>query len=118
MSNPYKVLNFLDVTGSWDPSLALVMASALLITIPGYLLILKMQRPIHIESFDLPTTKQIDLTLIIGAICFGIGWGIAGYCPGPGLAALAFNWKEAFPFLIAVIAGGYISDLVMRAMNK
>ena len=92
MINPAKVLNFFDLAGDWDPSLALVMAGALAVAVPGYRLVLARQRPALAPAFQLPDTRRIDLKLVAGSITFGIGWGIAGFCPGgalPGFPAYA-----------------------------
>lgn len=110
MVNPDKVLAFLDITGHWDPSLALVMAGALLVSLPAYLFILKRSAPVCATSFDLPQKTQPDTRLLVGASLFGIGWGLAGYCPGPVISALAINWQEAVPFIIAMWLGGLIAD--------
>lgn len=112
MVNPHKVLNFLDVLGQWDPSLAFVMASALIITMPAYYFILKRNRAVFSDTLFLPEKTQIDYRLIAGASCFGIGWGIAGYCPGPAVAAIVLNWSEAAPFLLAMWVGGYLHVLL------
>ena len=104
MINPAKVQNFLDFTGQWDPSLALVMGSALGVTALGYRLLGKAQRPLFDSEFHWPTAKDIDRRLITGAGLFGIGWGMAGFCPGPALSALALGRSEVFIFLGAMLA--------------
>ncbi|HMB48010.1 MAG TPA: DUF6691 family protein, partial [Afifellaceae bacterium] len=88
MSNPAKVLNFLDVTGSWDPSLAFVMAGAVFVTSIGYRLILRQKAPKFADAFAVPTRSDIDTPLIAGAAIFGIGWGLGGFCPGPAWTAI------------------------------
>ena len=88
MTNPAKVLNFLDITGTWDPTLAFVMGGAVLVTLISFRFILKQDRPLFEGQFHLPTRSDIDGRLLGGAALFGIGWGLAGYCPGPGIAAL------------------------------
>ena len=118
MINPQKVLAFLDVFGNWDPSLALVMGGALAVTIPAYYLILRDPAPAIAKKFYLPDKSAIDMPLALGAALFGIGWGIAGYCPGPAIAALSINWQEAVPFLIALAAGGFVTDLGLRLNNN
>jgi uncharacterized membrane protein YedE/YeeE len=82
MGNPAKVLNFFDVAGTWDPSLAFVMGGALLVTAIGYRLVFRMGRPVLAEAFSLPTRTDLDLKLIGGSAVFGIGWGLSGFCPG------------------------------------
>ena len=89
MINPARVIGFLDVTGHWDATLLFVMGGALAVTVPGFPLILRRARPLLAEFFALPTKTKLDGSLIVGALIFGVGWGIAGFCPGPALAALA-----------------------------
>jgi uncharacterized protein len=105
MMNPAKVLNFFDVAGSWDPSLAFVMAGALAVAIPGYRLVLARPAPTFEPGFQLPDTKAIDRRLVLGSATFGIGWGIAGFCPGGALPALGTARPEVFLFVAALIAG-------------
>jgi len=107
MVNPAKVLNFLDVAGHWDPTLAFVMGGALLVTIPGFRLVTRRSRPLFAERFQLPTKKDLDARLIGGAALFGIGWGIAGLCPGPALTALATGLLPVVGF-VAAMAGGMV----------
>jgi uncharacterized protein len=109
MMNPAKVLNFFDLAqigaGTWDPSLAFVMGGALAVTIPGYWLVFRSPRPVQAPRFQLPDTKVIDRRLILGSATFGIGWGIAGFCPGGALPALGTGEPEAFLFVAALIGG-------------
>lgn len=105
MVNPEKVLSFLDITGNWDPSLALVLGSSVIVTFIGFRLVLKRTQPFFSDVFHLPKKVDFDKDLISGSIVFGIGWGIAGYCPGPSLAALALGAWEPVIFVIALIAG-------------
>lgn len=105
---PAKVLGFLDVTGRWDPSLLLVMAGAVVVTLIAYRLILRRAVPLFAPQFYLPTRTQIDQPLVLGSVIFGIGWGLAGYCPGPGIAALGLGTWEA-PVFVAALAAGSIS---------
>ncbi|WP_249219105.1 DUF6691 family protein, partial [Loktanella sp. SALINAS62] len=88
MSDPAKVLNFLDVFGAWDPSLAFVMGGASVTAFIGYRLVWRRGAPVVMDSFDLPTADRIDAPLLTGAAVFGIGWGIGGFCPGPAWTAL------------------------------
>lgn len=88
MVNPQRVLAFLDPFGVWDPTLGFVMAGALAITIPGFSLVLKREKPWFSEKFALPTKKEVDAPLITGAAIFGLGWGLVGLCPGPAITAL------------------------------
>ena len=107
MTNPDKVLNFLDVAGRWDPSLALVMGGALLVSVPGYALI-RRHRP---DACAAPAYQHVDTRLLAGSALFGIGWGIAGYCPGPALANLA-HAGEAIAFVGAMLAGSQLARLL------
>ena len=107
MVNPNKVLSFLDIAGRWDPSLALVMGSAVLVTGLGFPLALRRGKPLWGDGFTLPTRRDIDRDLLVGAALFGIGWGIAGYCPGPAIAALLIHPSEAIPFVVAMLVGGW-----------
>lgn len=105
MINPAKVLNFLDVAGAFDPSLAFVMASALGVTAIGYRLTKPMGRPVFEARFEWPTAKDIDPRLITGAALFGAGWGLAGFCPGPAISAAALGRGDVYVFLSAMGAG-------------
>jgi uncharacterized protein len=105
MTNPDKVIHFLDVTGNWDPSLILVMLGALAITMTAFRLILKRPQPVFDNTFYLPTKQAIDKPLLIGAALFGIGWGITGYCPGPVVAGLGLGNFESVAMLGAIYAG-------------
>lgn len=109
MANPQKVLAFLDLgaitAGGWDPSLALVMAGALAIAVPGFALARRQQRPAFADSFTWPNVRSIDKRLMQGSIIFGIGWGLAGICPGPALTLLALDGSAALIFFVAMLAG-------------
>ena len=114
MVNPAKVIGFLDVAGNWDPSLALVMATALLVSLPGFRLILKRQQPLFAVKFYLPEKSDIDAPLIRGAVLFGIGWGLAGFCPGPALAATTSLDSSVLLFLAAMLSGMFLHYLLIR----
>lgn len=105
MANPAKVLNFFDVAGTWDPSLIFVMGGALAVTALGYRLVLRRPAPVLAETFQVPTRRDLDMRLIAGAAIFGIGWGIAGFCPGGALPALGTGRIEVAVFVAAVVAG-------------
>ena len=109
MSDPAKILNFLDfagiATGTWDPSLALVMAGAVAVTSAGFAWVLRQPRPLFGGKFHLPTRQELDLRIISGPAIFGLGWGLAGFCPGPALTALGFGSPAAFVFVGAMLAG-------------
>ncbi len=103
MVNPMRVLNFFDLTGIWDPTLIFVMGGGLLTTLVGYHFIFKRKTPMFDDQFHLPLSKVIDAKLVGGAALFGIGWGIAGFCPGPAIASLVFGQAQSFIFLGAMI---------------
>jgi uncharacterized protein len=105
MTNPEKVLNFLDIAGNWDPSLIFVMLGALLITVVSFRFILKRPAPLLDEKFYLASKSAIDKPLLAGAALFGIGWGLGGYCPGPIVAGLGLGNTESFILLAALYAG-------------
>lgn len=108
MSDPAKVLNFLDVAGSWDPSLAFVMGGATVTTYLGYRLAWRRHAPALGTSFDIPTNRSIDRPLLTGAALFGMGWGIGGFCPGPAFTALPLLAPGTLVFLPAMLAGLWI----------
>ncbi len=105
MINPAKVLGFLDLAGDWDPSLALVMLGALAVAMPGYALTRRLTRPLCAADFASPTRTAVDRRLMVGAVLFGIGWGLVGYCPGPALAALGFGGGMTLLFVAAMLVG-------------
>jgi uncharacterized protein len=105
MTRPSKVQGFLDVAGSWDPSLAFVMGAALAITLVAFPLILRRARPVLGSSFHVPRATQVDKRLLAGAAIFGVGWGIAGYCPGPALVTAGSGAVPAGIFTVAMVAG-------------
>ncbi|MFN3208862.1 MAG: DUF6691 family protein [Roseovarius sp.] len=112
MINPAKVLNFLDVAGSWDPSLAFVMGGAVAVTFVGYRLVWRRPAPLFSDRFRLPTATRIDRRLVGGSALFGIGWGIAGFCPGAAIPALGTGRWEVILFMAAVGAGLGLARLV------
>ena len=105
MANPAKVINFFDVAGSWDPSLIFVMGGALVVTAVGYRLVFGRSRPIWEGRFSLPTARNLDARLIGGSAVFGVGWGIAGFCPGGALPALGTGRIDVIAFVGAMLAG-------------
>ncbi len=117
MTNPAKVLNFLDIAGTWDPSLAFVMAGAVFVTSIGYRLILRRPAPQLADAFVVPTRRDIDLPLIAGAAIFGLGWGLGGFCPGPAWTALSASDKGTLAFFPAMIAGMWIAKTAL-AQNR
>lgn len=113
MINPAKVLNFFDIAGTWDPSLAFVMGGAVVMAFVGFRLIFGTRaRPIFENSFALPTRGDIDATLLGGAAVFGVGWGIVGFCPGGAVPALGLLQSETVIFLAAMIAGMIVARMV------
>jgi uncharacterized membrane protein YedE/YeeE len=112
MVNPKKILDFLDVTGNWDPSLALVMAGAVGVAMLAFRFVLKRKQPIFDSEFHLPRLTKLDRRLLVGAGVFGLGWGIGGYCPGPGIAALSAGSVEALVF----VAGMALGSLLYRRL--
>lgn len=106
MTNPLKVLDFLDLAGNWDPSLAFVMGGAVLVTLVAFRFVLRRPVPLYGERFHLPTLTQLDRKLLGGAALFGIGWGLAGYCPGPALATILSGNSETWLFVPAMLVGG------------
>ncbi len=117
MMDPAKVLNFFDVAGTWDPSLAFVMGGALLVTFAGYRLVWRRDAPLFGGRFQVPTSTVIDRKLIGGSALFGVGWGIAGFCPGAAIPALGTGRWEVALFLVAV-AGGFVLRRILLAPMK
>ena len=105
MANPAKVLGFLDLGGAWDPSLALVMAGAILVGFFAFLVAKKRTRSFIGADMKLPTASAIDRRLLTGSALFGAGWGVAGFCPGPGLVALGMGESKALVFVVAMLVG-------------
>ncbi|MBN9309239.1 MAG: YeeE/YedE family protein [Devosia sp.] len=105
MANPAKVLNFFDIFGTWDPSLAFVMAAALAVTAIGYRFVLKRPRPLLEPKFHVPGNRKLDMPLIAGSAAFGIGWGITGFCPGGAIPALGLGEPSAWIFVGSMLAG-------------
>ncbi|WP_208352864.1 DUF6691 family protein [Pseudaestuariivita rosea] len=116
MANPAKVLNFFDIAGTWDPSLAFVMGGALAVTFVGYRFVLRRPSPLLASGFQLPTRRDLDLPLIAGSAIFGVGWGIAGFCPGGALPALGTGRSEVFIFVGALLAGIIAAKILQAAL--
>ncbi|MFB2836092.1 DUF6691 family protein [Floridanema evergladense] len=100
-----RVLGFLDVTGAWDSTLLFVLGGAVTVTVIAFRFVLQLPHPIFADAFNLPSKKDIDKPLVIGAAIFGIGWGIAGYCPGPSITALVLGIWNPILFVVAFIIG-------------
>jgi uncharacterized protein len=105
MMNPARVIGFLDVAGSWDPTLAFVMGGALLVAVPAYRLILGRGHPALAGSFSLPANTRLDTPLILGSALFGVGWGLVGFCPGPAVAAIVTGLPAVLGFMASMLAG-------------
>ena len=105
MTNTKRIQDFLDITGQWDPTLAFVMGSGLMVTFIGYKFILLNPAPLFADTFSIPDRKDIDKALIIGGILFGAGWGLVGYCPGPALAGLSYGYSATLLFVPTMIIG-------------
>src|SRR5690606_32472744 len=112
MSDPAKVLNFLDLFGTWDPSLAFVMGGAVLVAFFGYGLVFRRKAPLARSKFHLPTSNDIDMRVIAGPVIFGIGWGMGGFCPGPALAALGLGAGGTLAFVPAMLLGMWAARLL------
>lgn len=118
MANPAKVLNFFDIAGTWDPSLAFVMGGALLITAIGYRLVLRRAKPVCESKFHVPTNRKLDLPLIAGSAVFGIGWGISGFCPGGAIPALGLGEASAWAFVAAMLVGIFAARSIRLAHSQ
>ena len=113
MANPAKVLNFFDLAGTWDPSLIFVMGGALITTAIGYQIVFKTRTsPLMDIAYMLPSSKDIDTRLVVGSATFGVGWGIAGFCPGGAIPAIGLGYSETIMFMFALIAGIFIARLL------
>lgn len=118
MANPEKVLGFLDIAGPWDPSLAFVMGGAIIVGLVAFAV--ARRRTLSFLGFQMkiPSSNHIDKRLVLGGLLFGIGWGIAGFCPGPGLVALGAGETKAAAFVAAMVAGMGIFEVIERSRAK
>lgn len=114
MANPAKVIGFLDLAGPWDPSLALVMGGAVAVGIVAFVLAGRRKTSILGAEMKLPSARHIDRRLVLGSVVFGVGWGIAGFCPGPALVALGMAQSKAVVFVVAMLVGMTVFDLLER----
>ena len=112
MTNPAKVIGFLDIFYSWDPSLGFVMAGAIIITSPILYFLTKNNSIILAEKINLPSKKNIDKPLVIGSLTFGIGWAMAGLCPGPAISSIAFLNFSSVAFVVSMFFGLYIASFI------
>jgi uncharacterized membrane protein YedE/YeeE len=114
MANPTKVLAFLDLAaiaqGGWDPSLAFVMSGALIVAVPGFALLRRRAKPMAAEHFHLPTAQAIDRRLLVGSAIFGVGWGLAGICPGPAVTLLVLGGAHGWIFFAALLTGMFLFE--------
>ncbi len=117
MINPARVLAFLDIAGNWDPTLAFVMAGALVPSAAGYGLARRMKRPALADAFSIPPERTIEPRLFAGAALFGIGWGLVGFCPGPAVAALGLGLWQPWLFTAAMLAGMFLHRLYGQARH-
>jgi len=118
MTNPAKVQNFLDLFGTWDPSLALVMGGAILITMPGFWLVQKLQTPFFEDSFLIPQKTNLDFYLLTGSAIFGIGWGLGGFCPGPVIVSISNGSTGTILFVITMLIGMVLAKLLILRLQK
>lgn len=114
MSNPAKVIGFLDITDKWDPSLALVMAAAVAVFGVLYRLALRQGTPLFAPRFSLPEKERLEAPLVVGALLFGVGWGLGGFCPGPAIVSAAFGDARVWAFVTAMIAGMFVYRIGLR----
>lgn len=112
MTNRFVVLGFLDVFGAWDPTLVFVMAGAVVVTAVAFRFVLRMPRPAFGDTFRLPSKDIVDLRLLAGAAIFGVGWGLAGFCPGPVLVGAVAGLTDAWIFVPAMLAGSFLAGKV------
>ncbi|WER46245.1 YeeE/YedE family protein [Cupriavidus sp. WKF15] len=118
MANPAKVLGFLDLAGSWDPSLAFVMAGAIVIGSVAFLVARRRKRSLLGLPMQLPASTAVTLRLVLGSAAFGVGWGLAGFCPGPALVALGAGYPKAVGFVAAMVAGMAVFEIAERTASS
>lgn len=118
MLDPARVKGFLDVTGDWDPSLAFVLAGAIAVAMLGTWLSRRMKRPVFDQAFHMPSKSRIDRRLVLGSALFGIGWGMAGFCPGPALASLTLGLGPSVLFVAAMVVGMTVHDRLIAGRDR
>jgi uncharacterized protein len=118
MTRPSKVIGFLDFAGDWDPSLVLVMLGAIAVHVIAYRTIRGSAAPLFADEYSLPTRRTIDARLVIGSALFGVGWGLAGYCPGPALVSLGSGSVQAVVFVPAMLLGMFAADKLAAARER
>ena len=118
MMDPARVIGFLDVAGHWNPSLAFVLAGAVLVSATGYAVVRRLSHPLFAPKFEIPRRTDIDARLVGGAALFGIGWGLSGFCPGPALASLALGLPASLVFVAAMALGMVLTRLLPRSSQS
>jgi len=118
MTKPSKVIGFLDVAGNWDPSLAFVMMGAIAVHLVAYRIVVRRSSPLFDSKFHVPTRKDIDRRLVLGAALFGVGWGLGGFCPGPGLVSAGAGSPGAVVFVAGLTIGMLLEHAIARAFPR
>ncbi|WP_415714510.1 DUF6691 family protein [Roseibium sp.] len=118
MANPAKVLNFFDLAGTWDPSLAFVMGGALAVTAIGYQLVFRMGQPLRAPSFSLPSKQELDVRLLGGSAVFGVGWGLSGFCPGGLIPVLGIGMGAPLLTAVSIVAGILAARTAIRVTDN
>ena len=114
MTNPSKIVNFLDVAGTWDPSLIFVMGGGIPVAAIGFFILKKREKPLIFDEIQVPTHGVIDRPLVIGSVLFGVGWGVSGLCPGPAFASVLLEPAIIIPYLTALVLGSLAYDRIQR----
>jgi len=114
MTNPSKIVNFLDIAGTWDPSLIFVMGGGIPVAAIGFFILKKREKPLVFDEIQVPTHGVIDRPLVIGSVLFGIGWGVSGLCPGPAFASALLEPAVIIPYLMALVLGSLAYDRIQR----
>ena len=114
MTNPSKIVNFLDIAGTWDPSLIFVMGGGIPVAAIGFFILKKREKPLIFQEIQVPTHGVIDRPLVIGSVLFGVGWGVSGLCPGPAFASVLLEPAIIIPYLMALVLGSLAYDRIQR----
>ena len=114
MTNPSKIVNFLDIAGTWDPSLIFVMGGGIPVAAIGFFILKKRENPLIFDEIQVPTHGVIDRPLVIGSVLFGVGWGVSGLCPGPAFASVLLEPAIIIPYLMALVLGSLAYDRIQR----
>jgi uncharacterized membrane protein YedE/YeeE len=114
MTNPSKIVNFLDIAGTWDPSLIFVMGGGIPVAAIGFFILKKREKPLIFDEIQVPTHGVIDRPLVIGSVLFGVGWGVSGLCPGPAFASVLLEPAMIIPYLMALVLGSLAYDRIQR----